>query len=138
MSAADNMAVIARLEQLLKSVEAGIADMADPERTKGIERMLGALESGVADIVQALSEQRIADAISAIKMPNVEITPTFNVPRQELPAINVSVDAIIPQAPPPIIHVMPAAEQKPARFKVTIPGQFGGPDRCFIIEREIS
>lgn len=129
-------AILARLkaqqdgmESLLKALESGIADIADPERMQGVERLLSAIESSMADAVEALGKRddtalnRIAEAIGSIRMPE----PVVHVAAPE-----VTVEAVLPA---PVVQVMPAEKQVGAKWKVTIPGQYGAQDRTMTIER---
>ena len=135
------------MERLFKAVESGIADIADPTRMRGVERALAAIEAGVADAVEALGKRddraldRIAAAVSAIRMPNVELAPVFNVPQAPAQAINVeapsvTVEAVMPSQPAPIVNnEIHLPEQTGAAWKVTLHGQHGAPARVMTIER---
>lgn len=138
------------IESLFRAVESGIADLADPKRTSGIERMLSAQESALADLIEAFSGtgtadaiDRLAEAIKTMPAPVVNVQPssvTVNVPEQKPPTIkvepNVTVEAVMPAQAPPVIHnEINVPSQTGAKWKVTLPGQHGAPDRVMTIER---
>lgn len=133
------------MERLFKAIESGMADLADPARMQGVERILSALETGMADAVEALGRRddaafdRIAQAIGSIRMPDVNLAPTFNVPQGPAPVVQVSapevhVEAVLPPVPAPVVHIMP--EPKGATWELRIKGSYGGPDRVMTLTRK--
>lgn len=130
------------MERLFKAIESGMADLADPARMQGVERLLSALEAGVADAVEALGKRddaaldRIAQAIGLIRMPDVNLAPTFNVPQPvvQVAAPEVHVEAVLPPVPAPVVHIMP--EPKGATWELRIKGSYGGPDRVMTLTRK--
>jgi hypothetical protein len=140
----------AAMESLFRAVESGIADLADPKRTSGIERMLSAQESALADLIEALKGSgtagaidRLAGAIRDMPAPTVNVPAAnvvVNVPEQKPPTIkvepNINVEAVMPAQAPPVIHnEINVPSQAGAKWKVTLPGQHGAPDRVMTIER---
>lgn len=140
----------AAMESLFRAVESGIADLADPTRTSGIERMLSAQESALADLIEAFSGtgtadaiDRLSEAIKAMPAPVVNVQApdvTVNVPEQKSPTIkvepNINVEAVMPAQPPPVIHnQINVPSQTGAKWRVTLPGLYGAPDRVMTIEK---
>lgn len=134
------------MQALFASVESGIADLADPARMQGVERLLSAIESGIADAVTALEAtkespalDRLVTAIEALKPAvTVDVAPTpvqvsVAAPVVNIEAPSVVVEASMPPAAAPVVHIMPAPQA--ATWKVTIPGSYGAPARVMTIER---
>lgn len=103
-------------------------------------------DSGAAAAIAAMTKAIEAQtkAIESLKLPEVNVAAhTVNVPPQAAPTVNVqvqptpiTVEAVMPAQPAPVIHVMPAPEAKPRKWKVTIPGSgYNAPDRVMTIEQ---
>ena len=107
-------------------------------------------DSGAAAAIAKLTDAITAQtkAIEALTTPSVNFTApaienTVNVPPQAAPTVNVqvqptpiTVEAVMPAQPGPVIHIMPAPEPKPRKWKVTIPGSgYNATDRVMTIEQ---
>ena len=141
------------LEGLMSAVESSLADVTaaiegGAERAGEMKDMLASVESTLADVASTIESSGIAKAIESVAeaLRAVNPTVTVNVPQQKAPTVNVqvnptpvTVEAVMPAMPAqpaPVIHIMPAPDQKGATWKVTIPGTgYGASDRVMTITR---
>lgn len=140
----------AALVGLVKSVESSLADISDPERLAGIERILSAQETALAEMIEAVKMTGVSKAIgdlskavaaAASKMgqaPKIEV----NVPQQKTPVVNnnisptpITVEAIMPQGPAPIVNVTVPSNDKPRKWKVKLAATQSSPAREMTIEQ---
>lgn len=122
------------MQSLFSAIESGVADLADPARTAGIERMLSAQESALADMIEAMSGpssaiDRLTEAVKGLRMPDVNLTPTFNVPSAPAPVVkvepNVTIEAVMPAQEAPVVHNHIAAPPRVKSFEIRKKNAYG-------------
>jgi len=128
---------------------------ANDKRLDSFTNLLSSIESSLADVVEnvekgggAAAIEAMAKAIQSIQLSapavTVNVSPTpieVNVPEQQPPTVNVQVSPTpvtleATLASPEVhnhINVPPAPDSKGAKWKVTMPTQYG--DRVMTIER---
>lgn len=96
---------------------------------------LDAIEGALADVAEGLQnpgvEQALKELVKALAGMNQK-PPVVNVEVNPTP---ITVEAVMPPSPAPIIHVMPAKEQGEQSWQVSVVGRQGEPPRLMTITR---
>lgn len=116
----------------LKRIDGQLAE-ANDRRLDAFKGLLSSIESSLADLLEVVSAgggeaalKTMAEALRDMKFPEPQVH--VHVPEQKAPT--VMVEAVIPQAPAPVVHVMPGKDlPRPKSFRLVIQGAHGGPDR---------
>ena len=102
------------LEVLMSAVESSLTDVTaaiegGADRAGEMKDMLASVESTLADVAASIESSGIAKAIESVAQAfrAINVQPS-----------SVTVEAIMPAAAAPIIHVMPAPDQKGATWEV--------------------
>lgn len=133
---------------LTSALESSLADVAASLDKPAVAQALGAIESALADLVGAVARDPDTKAIDGIAaaIAALKLGVTVNVPEGKAPVVNnqvhptpITIEAVMPPSPAPVLHFLPAPpapEQKPRKWKVTIPGSgYNAPDRVMTIEQ---
>ena len=149
------MSELESIREVLKSLEQKAAKDSDRSMA-AFKVLLSSIESSLADVVEAMTRDddespmlALAEAIKGLKLqaPEVTVSPQITVQPAAVtvrpPDVKVSVqptpitvEAVMPQQPAPVIHMMPAPEQGACEWEIRVPGAYyGEPDRVLTITK---
>ena len=119
------MRLIASTEQSLADVVQALQQRPSSAQADALQAIAAQMELALAELVGQSEQSRISKALEALAMAIVSMPA----PQVHVSASPALVQVNVPPAPAPI------ALSGPARWRVTIPGQHGAPDRLMLIER---
>ncbi|MFM7026041.1 MAG: hypothetical protein ACKOWC_08300 [Limnohabitans sp.] len=151
------MSELESIRDALKRLEQQATKDSDRSMT-AFKALLSSIESSLADVVEAMTRDddespmlALAEAIKGLKLqaPEVTVNPQITVQPAAVsvaaPAVKVevnptpiTVEAVMPQQPAPVIHMMPAQEQGACEWEIRVPGAYHGvPDRVLTITKRV-
>lgn len=119
-------------ESLLNELSGGLADVVEAMKEKseaGAMEEISATLVDMKEIIEAATKSKSYDGmVAAIKA--IRIQSTVNVSPTP-----ITVEAVLPPSPAPIVHFLPDPSAKGATWEVTVPGRYGEGNRTMIIKR---
>lgn len=120
------------LESLLNEISGGLADVVEAMKDKSEAGAMEEISSTLVDmkeVIEAATQNKSYDGmVAAIKAIRIQSTVNVN-------PTPITVEAVLPPSPAPIVHFLPDPSAKGATWEVTVPGRYGEGNRTMIIKR---
>lgn len=122
-------------ESLLNELSGGLADVVEAMKDKseaGAMEEISATLVDMKEVIEAATKSKSYDgmvaAIKAIRIQSSAVTVNVS-------PTPITVEAVLPPSPAPIVHFLPDPSAKGATWEVTVPGRYGEGNRTMIIKR---